>query len=54
MGALFSSLMAVFDFLALAPEVYYLNFLPFLEYPVVVRYAVDLVTLPPSLLLATT
>lgn len=46
--------MAVFDFLSLAPEVYYVNFLPFLEYPVVVRYAVDLVTVLPSLLLATT
>lgn len=46
--------MAVFDFLSLAPEVYYENFLPFLKYPVVVRYAVDLVTVLPSLLLATT
>lgn len=46
--------MAVFDFLSSAPEVYYVNFLPFLEYPVVVRYAVDLVTVLPSLLLATT
>lgn len=46
--------MAVFDFLSLAPEVYHVNFLPFLEYPVVVRYAVDLVTVLPSLLLATT
>ena len=54
MGALFSSLMVVFDFLALAPEVSYLNFLPFLECPVVVKYAVDLVTVLPSLLLATT